>query len=179
VELKIFLTADVHLGMKFAQYPEVQKELSEARFETLKGLVERANAEGCGLFLVAGDLFDRVSVPKETIVRAAAILGEFQGELTAVLPGNHDFHATGSDSLWAEFGSRSGDRTLVLAEKRPYPLRPLQPRRRPLPRALRGKALGAKRSGMGSGAPGGAFHVGVAHGSLMGSPPTSTSAITP
>jgi exonuclease SbcD len=196
VELKIFLTADVHLGMKFAGYPEVQKELSEARFGTLQSLVERANGEGCNLFLVAGDLFDRVSVPKEAILRAASILSEFQGELTAVLPGNHDFYAPGSDRLWAEFGSRSGDRTLVLTEKRAYPLdhynidASLYPapcegkhsernnagwvrevrRQSPVEPAARQPAA----SGLEARQPAkfdGAFRVGVAHGSLMGVSP--------
>jgi DNA repair exonuclease SbcCD nuclease subunit len=171
VELKIFLTADVHLGMKFAQYPEAQKELSEVRFDTLHGLVDRANGEGCNLFLVAGDLFDRVSVPKETILRAAAILGEFQGELTAVLPGNHDFCAPGSDRLWAEFGSRSGDRTLVLTEKRPYPLDHYNLDAALYPAPCEGKHSERNAVGWVRESPEGAFRVGVAHGSLMGVSP--------
>ena len=122
MDLRIFLTADVHLGMKFAGYPEVQGELSEARFSTFASLVERANAEGCALFVVAGDLFDRTSVSKETIARAAHFLGEFQGQLAAVLPGNHDYLAHASRSLWTEFMERMGDNTLLLTEKHPYPI---------------------------------------------------------
>ena len=68
--LKIFLTADIHLGMKFASYPEVQSVLSEARFTTLAHCVSIANKEECDLFIVAGDLFDRVSVSdREPLLR--------------------------------------------------------------------------------------------------------------
>ena len=54
--LKILASADYHLGMKFAGYPNVQQKLAEARFLSLKRLVETANDAGCDLFLVAGDL---------------------------------------------------------------------------------------------------------------------------
>jgi DNA repair exonuclease SbcCD nuclease subunit len=179
VDLKIFLTADVHLGMKFAGFPGVQRELSEARFGTLRRTVELANAEGCNLFVVAGDLFDRVSVPAETVVEAASILEEFQGELVAVLPGNHDFHAPGSDRLWREFESRHGDRTLLLAERRAYPLAHYNLNAVLYPAPCEGKhsELNAvcwvrETRGREPGGPdGGAFHVGVAHGSLSGVSP--------
>jgi len=88
--VKLFLTSDVHLGMKFAGYPGVQERLVQARFDALKRCVDIANEETCDLFVVGGDLFDRVSVAKRDIQRAASILAEFQGRLVAVLPGNHD-----------------------------------------------------------------------------------------
>ena len=58
--LKIFHTADLHLGMTFGNrnYPEeVRRQLVEARYQTLERLVELANEAQCRLFLVAGDLF--------------------------------------------------------------------------------------------------------------------------
>ena len=70
--LKILHTSDLHLGMKFASYDgEVQEKLVEARFECLSRLVAAANDNGCDLLVVAGDLFDRVTVAKRDIVRAA------------------------------------------------------------------------------------------------------------
>ena len=86
--MKIFLTSDVHLGMKFAGYPSVQETLIEARFEAMKRCIDAANKRECDLFVVGGDLFDRVSVAKGDIKRAADMLGDFQGRLVAVLPGN-------------------------------------------------------------------------------------------
>jgi DNA repair exonuclease SbcCD nuclease subunit len=176
MDLRIFLTADVHLGMKFAGYPEVQGELSEARFSTFASLVERANAEGCALFVVAGDLFDRTSVSKETIARAARSLGEFQGKLAAVLPGNHDYLAHASRSLWTEFAERIGDSTLLLAEKHPYPLQHygLDAVLYPAPcdakhsgRSAIGWVKTEAREKWGDGG----LRIGVAHGSLKGLSP--------
>jgi len=51
--LRIFLTSDIHLGLKFSGYPEIQKELADARFETLERCVLRANEEKCHIFAVA------------------------------------------------------------------------------------------------------------------------------
>jgi DNA repair protein SbcD/Mre11 len=120
--LKILHTADVHLGMKFAQYPEIQQELCEARFRALEGLVARANAEGCQLLTVGGDLFDRLGVPKADVVRAARVLAAFEGSLVAVLPGNHDYYEAREGSLWAHFEEAASGRTLLLKESRAYPL---------------------------------------------------------
>lgn len=114
MSLKIFHTSDLHLGMKFSGYPEVQSMLTEARFETLQNLVNKANEEQCNLFVVAGDLFDRVYVAKKDIIKAAQILGEFQGNLVSVLPGNHDFM---TDDLWNTFEENAGDNVKVLKEK--------------------------------------------------------------
>lgn len=122
MSLKIFLTSDVHLGMKFAGYPEVQSELTKARFSTLENLVQKANNANCNIFAVAGDLFDRVSVSKSDVIRAAQILSEFQGNIVTVLPGNHDYFMGGQNDLWNIFKENSGDNVLVLEEKRIEPL---------------------------------------------------------
>lgn len=120
--LKIFHTADVHLGLKFSSYPEsVSKTLSQARFETLDALVKIANAQDCHLFVVAGDLFDHLRVLQKDILRAAKILGQFSG-VVAVLPGNHDYVTSQEDDLWKIFQSTHQDRLLVLSERRPYSL---------------------------------------------------------
>ena len=54
--MRIFHTADLHLGMKFTRgYPEeVQQSLIQARFDTLCSMVERANKEGSEVFVIAG-----------------------------------------------------------------------------------------------------------------------------
>jgi DNA repair exonuclease SbcCD nuclease subunit len=120
--MKIFLTSDVHLGMKFAGYPDIQDRLVQARFDALQRCVERANKDQCDAFIIAGDLFDRVSIAKKDIQQAAAILGEFEGNLTAVLPGNHDYVTPGQEGLWSSFQNFSDNRILVLDECKIYPL---------------------------------------------------------
>ena len=119
--LSIMFTADFHLGMSFASLPEVREELAEARFECLKRLVATANQRSCSLFIIAGDLFHRTTVPKRDVQRAAAILAEFQGEAAAVLPGNHDY-LSASDELWKRFAEAGGSSLLLLSEEKPYPL---------------------------------------------------------
>ena len=118
--MRIFHTADLHLGMKFARgyRPEVQVALVEARFETLVRMVETANREQCRLFVVAGDMFDNRQVAKRDVVRAAEALRAFEGRLVIVLPGNHDFIQAGDDTLWNWFREAAGERTLLLGEAR-------------------------------------------------------------
>ena len=36
MSLKIMHTGDIHLGMKFTQYPQISKELEEARYLSLE-----------------------------------------------------------------------------------------------------------------------------------------------
>ncbi|PKP56359.1 hypothetical protein CVT91_13325 [Candidatus Atribacteria bacterium HGW-Atribacteria-1] len=119
--IKIFHTADLHLGMRFAGYPDVQDELINARYETLENMVEVANRENCTLFVMAGDLFDRITLNVKDISRAARALNEFNGELIIILPGNHDYY-THDSKLWNEFSKHAGDRILILKNPDIYDL---------------------------------------------------------
>ena len=119
--IKIFHTADLHLGMRFVGYPEIQDELINARYETLENMVEIANQESCTLFVMAGDLFDRITLNVKDISRAARALNEFEGELVIVLPGNHDYY-TQDSKLWNEFSKHAGDRVLILKNPDIYDL---------------------------------------------------------
>ena len=122
MELRILATADLHLGMRFAGYPELQADLAEARFSALERLVAQGNARECRLLIVAGDLFHRLGLPQRDIQRAADALNEFHGEAVAVLPGNHDYYAGDAGSLWKSFREKAGDRVLLLTEPHPYEL---------------------------------------------------------
>jgi len=119
--IKIFHTADLHLGMRFTGYPEIQDELINARYETLENMVKIANREDCALFIIAGDLFDRTTLNVKDIFRAAKILNEFEGELVIVLPGNHDYY-THDSKLWNEFSKHAGDRILITKNPDSYDL---------------------------------------------------------
>ena len=121
--MKLLHTADLHLGMKFAGYPTVREELTEARFRCLERLVETANRENCDLFALAGDLFDRITVAHRDIIRTAGILDRFEGKLVLVLPGNHDYRAPGQEEPWGAFVREGGDRLLLLDEKKKYDLK--------------------------------------------------------
>ena len=120
--LRIFLTSDIHLGLKFSGYPEIQKELADARFETLEQCVLRANDEKCHIFAVGGDMFDKVTVAKRDVTRAAHIISKFEGNVAAVMPGNHDYISLGQDDLWQGFKQAAGDNVLLLEQKKIYSL---------------------------------------------------------
>jgi DNA repair exonuclease SbcCD nuclease subunit len=126
MELKVLATSDLHLGMRFAGYPAMQAALTAARFETLARLVELANHEECGLFVIAGDLFHRLTVTQREIRTAAQTLAGFQGAVAAVLPGNHDFLAGPTSPLWKGFResleAAKADRVLLLDSPRRFAL---------------------------------------------------------
>lgn len=84
-------------------------------------MVELANREVCGLFVVAGDLFHNHNVSKEDILRTVEILGSFEGDCMAILPGNHDFYHHTSQ-LWKTFTDYAGKQVLLLREEKPYAL---------------------------------------------------------
>ncbi len=174
MDLRLLATADLHLGMRFAGYPQAQERLAEARFEALERLVEQANSAGCRLFLIAGDLFERPNLPQREVLRAANILAQFQGELAAVLPGNHDYYTGEAGSLWKLFRERAGDRVLLLGRPQVYDLRHfgLDVLLYPGPCTTRHCREHALSWIPGRQEPGdGLLRIGVAHGSLEGFSP--------
>lgn len=121
---RLFHTADLHLGLKFTRdgySPALQKRLVERRLATLKSMVDGANARACGVFVVAGDLFDTPRVAKGLVREAAEILRQFAG-VVAVLPGNHDY-AQEDDPLWPPFCDALGEGHHLLRRETPCDLR--------------------------------------------------------
>ena len=119
--MKILHTGDLHIGMRFGNYPEpVRVKLAEARIQALQNLVNIANDRKCNLFVVAGDMFEGHRVAKETVIRAADILNSFAGECVLVLPGNHDHY---DEQLWPVF-QQAGPELVLLKESRVYNLGP-------------------------------------------------------
>jgi exonuclease SbcD len=81
LSLKIFHTADLHIGMKFNSYPDSIRDcLIEARFDVLNKMVQMANDQQCNLFVIAGDLFNSINILKRDIDRVIKSLDEFNGE---------------------------------------------------------------------------------------------------
>ncbi len=122
--LRIFHTADLHLGMSFTRgYAKaVQEALAEARFKCLRRMVDLANENDCNLFVVAGDLFHNRGVAKKDIGRVTRTLGDFNGGVVAVMPGNHDYIRPQDDMLWDVFKTKSEEGTLVLDSCRIFDL---------------------------------------------------------
>lgn len=113
--LRILHTADNHIGISFAQYPDaVRDRLFEERFTALERIVATANDRKAHFLVVAGDLFDKQTVTKKMVERAVQILSRFGGEHALVLAGNYDFYEGGQNKLWKWFRD-AGEGTCVLA----------------------------------------------------------------
>lgn len=120
MSLKILHSGDLHIGMKFNGYPEgLRQRLTEARFNVLDTLVKRANEAECQLLVIAGDLFDKTTVPARDVERVVATLDKFAGDCVLVLPGNHDYD-NGLGGLWDQFRNRLTGKIVLLNECRPY-----------------------------------------------------------
>lgn len=99
--IKIFVTGDNHIGLKFNRFSEVSDKLIESRYESIKGMVRKAEEEECDIFVVTGDLFDRINMTEKEVKRVVDILAEFNNDVL-VLPGNHDYY-TGEEKVWKYF----------------------------------------------------------------------------
>ena len=174
--IKIFHTADVHVGLKFTRgYPDsLQQALVQERIAVIARMADMANQEGCDLFVVAGDLFDSVKVSKKLLRETAESLARFEG-LVAVLPGNHDYAQEVDDPIWGTFADAIGERHLVLRQQRPYDLGPFDIPAILYPGACTSRhsqdnAIGWISDAIDSCARG-QVRVGIAHGSLDGLSP--------
>lgn len=123
MQLKIFHTADLHIGMRFNNYPDnIRENLIKARFDVLDKMIQMANDKQCNLFVVAGDLFNNINIPVRDIDSVVKSLDEFNGECVLVMPGNHDYD-NGMISLWNRFKKNITGKILYVNEERPYSLK--------------------------------------------------------
>lgn len=120
--MKLLLTGDLHLGRSYQkENPEVAQRFSDARLEALQNAVFYANREECEFFVIAGDLYDKVTgIPKSLHEKVHQILAEFDGQAVLVLPGNHDYYDPERDKLWSVFEECSGSHIRLLKESAPY-----------------------------------------------------------
>ena len=116
--LKLFLTGDNHIGLKYANHEQAAALISE-RLEAIERMVRKANEEKCGLFVIAGDLFENTyGISKKDVKAVADMLSQFNG-ITAVLPGNHDYYDNEA-KVWHYFKDVTHDNILLLTDYRPY-----------------------------------------------------------
>ena len=123
MSVRIFHTADLHIGLKFTREgypPDLQDQLVAQRLGTLRRMVDLANERECDLFVIAGDLFDNLRVPKGVVRQAGEILSRFEG-VVAVLPGNHDYTQE-DDPLWPDFVDALGEGHHMLRREEPCDL---------------------------------------------------------
>lgn len=171
--LRIFVTGDNHIGLKYASHENASVLISR-RSEAFKGMVEGANRENCELFVIAGDLFENTSgVSKGEISALLDTLSGFNGTVV-VLPGNHDYYDA-DVKLWQYFKDvmKEHDNIMLLTEYRPYEL-DVGGERVVLYPALcttRHSAVGENNLGWIKNTDiedNGAYHIGIAHGAVEG-----------
>lgn len=169
--LKIFHTGDIHLGMRFNSYAEnSRKKLIEARFNSLENMINKSNDLGSNIFVVAGDLFNTVTVAKRDIERAVQILEKFNGNCVLVLPGNHDYD-NGNTELWKVFNGNPSEKILFLNEKRKYYLEEYDINGIVYPAPCHNKHSSENALGWIEGIEDwdeDTYHIGIAHGALEG-----------
>lgn len=167
MSIRILHTADWQLGRSFAGLPaEAAHSLRDARFDAVHTLAQLAREQRADVVLVAGDVFDDNLVGNSTMARALAAMREFTGPWV-LLPGNHD--AATAASVWGRLRASALPPNLILALT-PEPIDLLDGRLLILPSPLTTRRVQDDLTGWMDAAlsPGGAFRVGLAHGSLAG-----------
>lgn len=120
--LRIFVTGDNHIGLKYARY-EQAAFLVQSRIAAFKDMVRSANAEDCALFVITGDLFENTySISKKDIKSLLEMLSSFNGTV-AILPGNHDYYDK-DVKVWQYFKDimTNYDNIMLMTEYKPYSL---------------------------------------------------------
>ncbi|REL37900.1 DNA repair exonuclease [Rhodohalobacter sp. SW132] len=170
--LKIFHTADFHLGLHFRTHPEAQETLVQARYETLKRLIDVANEKDAEILAIAGDLFDKTSMKVSEIQQAVQAINRFEGNVVLVLPGNHDY-ITADSQLWDRFKKEARDHVLVLDEKETVDLSEYELNAVVYPAPCHAKHSAENTTGwvIDVDKVSGNMHIGIAHGSIKGESP--------
>ncbi|MGM0499678.1 MAG: metallophosphoesterase family protein [Bacillota bacterium] len=171
--LRIMHTGDVHLGMKFNQYPKISTELENARYQALENVIKEANNRNVNLLAVAGDLFDKSNIKQVNIKRTVEILDKFAGDAVVILPGNHDY-SDGISKLWDKFKKEIKGRMLVLESEKIYQLNDFS-----IPAAVYSAPCDSKLSDQNKigwiknlkDRPDSKYHIALAHGALAGFSP--------
>ena len=93
--VKFVHTADWQLGMKRHVLGARHSSFDDARMDSVRAIVARAEAERADFILAAGDVFDDNTVATEYVIRALSVPGETEIPVY-ILPGNHDLYSAGS-----------------------------------------------------------------------------------
>ena len=119
--IKIVHTGDLHIGLEFSRYPGISDRLKKERLDSLKTIVDRANRENAHALVVAGDLFEKLSVPQKLVKEVRSILATFNGEVI-IIPGNHDWYNKDADDnkVWDWFIDGAGANIHFLYELKPF-----------------------------------------------------------
>lgn len=169
--IKIFHTADVHIGLEFKNYTS-KDLLKTQRIQVVANMIDLANQKQADLFIVAGDLFDKMSLKSEDIQATVNHLKNFKGKAVIVLPGNHDF-ANPESTLWKNFqrfADNSPVNILIPQKTEPIDLQEFGLSAIAYPAPCDSKHSQTHRIGWISSIPKdpALYHIGIAHGTIEG-----------
>lgn len=111
-------TSDLQLGMRAREATAAAARLRDARFETLRKIVQTADEARVDFVIVAGDLFEDNQVDAVTVQRAVQTLQQASVPVY-VLPGNHDWLDRGSVYGRADFAPGHCGKVHVFREAAP------------------------------------------------------------
>ena len=121
MSIRIVHTADNHIGMGYSHLSEPAKgKLVGERLDCLKRIIFYANKQKAHFLVVAGDLFDKITVAKKILKETGEALSKFDGEAVLIIPGNHDFYTEDESSIWKSFSDYIDERKVfILSQKYP------------------------------------------------------------
>jgi DNA repair exonuclease SbcCD nuclease subunit len=160
-------TADWQIGKAFRSMPaDVAAALADARLDAIDRLAEAATAAGARHVLVAGDVFDSLTLSPKTVRQALARIARHPNLTWHMLPGNHDAHRPGG--LWERLAADDPPGNMG-AHLAPGPTE-IEPGVFLLPAPLTGRAASLDPTAYydAAGTPKGVYRIGLAHGSVQG-----------
>ena len=171
--LRIFLTGDNHIGLKYANH-EQKDILISRRISAFDNMIESANREGCDLFVISGDLFENTcSISRKDVTDIMDKLANFHGTV-AIMPGNHDYYDP-KEKLWQylENAIKSHDKIMLLKEYKPYEISVGDEKVVLYPALCKSKHSESGENNLGwiketEIGQDGAYHIGIAHGAVEG-----------
>lgn len=98
--MRLLLSADWQIGMRFRQFGAKAAWLREVRVRTLGRVLEMAAERQVDALVIAGDLFEDHQLDAAEVARVFALLEEHSATRVFIVPGNHD--PVGSPgAIWA------------------------------------------------------------------------------
>jgi predicted phosphodiesterase len=90
--IRFLHAADLHWGLRITRYPkDVSERLAEARFQAIQNLRDVALAQRVQFIILAGDIFDDISIDRHWAGRVFGLLSGTKTQCPIfAIPGNHD-----------------------------------------------------------------------------------------
>lgn len=91
--IKIFHTADIHLGAKFGWLNNKSSDFRKKLLQSFENVVNKTIEHKCNIFILAGDLFDTPYPNKTTIAFVQNQIQKLNNNriYSILIPGNHDY----------------------------------------------------------------------------------------